>query len=92
MISKESLNLQLDLIDKLKAKATSAPKLSSKFRKSNFASLKTAFLIRAVEMALLDLFAQANAGRNLGSFVVKSALTIIFLSAGLYYLITSWPF
>ena len=58
MISKESLNLQLDLIDKLKAKATSAPKLSSKFIKSNFASLETAFLIRAVEMALLDLFAQ----------------------------------
>lgn len=53
LISPKGLNLQVDLIDKLKARATSAPKLSSKFIKSNFASLETAFLIRAVEMALL---------------------------------------
>ena len=36
--------------------------------------------------------AQSNPGRNLGSFVVKSALTIVLFSAGLYFLITSWPF
>lgn len=38
------------------------------------------------------LAAQANPGRNLGSLVGKSALTIVLLSAGFYYLITSWPF
>lgn len=82
LISPKALSLQQDLIDKLKARATSAPKLSSKFIKSNFASLETAFLIRAVEMALLDLFAQGKmngtvhtcVGQELTGVAISNAL------------------
>jgi 2-oxoisovalerate dehydrogenase E1 component len=82
VISKKSFNKQLDLISKLKALATSAPELSSKFMESNFVSLKTAFLIRAVEMALLDLFSQGKmngtvhtcVGQELTGVAISSAL------------------
>jgi phosphopantetheine--protein transferase-like protein len=38
------------------------------------------------------LATQANTEPNIGIFIVKSALTIIVLGGGLYYLTTSWPF
>lgn len=36
--------------------------------------------------------AQINPEPDFGFFIAKSALTIIVLGAGLYFLITSWPF
>ena len=36
--------------------------------------------------------AQTNTEPKVGFFIAKSALTILVLGGGLYYLITSWPF
>jgi 2-oxoisovalerate dehydrogenase E1 component len=60
MISPASNIIQLDLISDLMLRAKNAPELSTKFQKTHFSSLKTAFLIRAVENALLDLFSQGK--------------------------------
>ena len=82
MISKASNNIQLGLINDLRLRATNAPEVSTKFQKAHFSSLKTAFLIRAVENALLDLFSQGKmngtvhtcVGQELTGVAISNAL------------------
>lgn len=84
MISEKSLIIQSDLISKLKTRAASAPELSDNFIFSNAASFETAFLIRAVEMALLDLFSQGKmngtvhtcVGQELTGVAISNALKV----------------
>ena len=84
MISEKSLIIQSDLINKLKARAASAPELSDNFIDSNAAFFETAFLIRAVEMALLDLFSQGKmngtvhtcVGQELTGVAISNALKV----------------
>lgn len=60
MISESALNLQNEWLGGLKEKASNAPQLSAKFLDDNINLFETAFLIRAVEMSLLDLFSQGK--------------------------------
>jgi len=82
MISETSNLIQFDLIETLKSRVLSAPVVSSKFLKSHADAFEKAFLIRAVEMALLDLF---SAGKMNGTVhtCVGQELTGVAVSAAL---------
>jgi 2-oxoisovalerate dehydrogenase E1 component len=64
LISKDSNLLQSELIEKLKKRVLSSSPPSLEFLKSHVDVFETAFLIRAVEMSLLDLF---SAGKMNGT-------------------------
>ena len=81
MILKQSKKIQETLISELKQRALAAPKLSSKFINDNAKDFETAFLIRAVETALLDLFSQGKMNGTIHTCVGQELTGVAICSA-----------
>jgi len=81
MILKQSKKIQETLISELKQRALAAPKLSSKFINDNAKAFETAFLIRAVETALLDLFSKGKMNGTIHTCVGQELTGVAICSA-----------